>query len=187
MTLANAVTLFRLALVIPTLYFLLNDQRELTLIILGIVLLGDMVDGALARLRHEETEFGKILDPLVDKIVFASIITVLVIVGQLSWIALAGLLFYQTGIIIGAILWLRKRKDTPPVRLLGKIASFVLSLTVLAAIIKLPNAESAVYVAVVFMYAAGFDYLFNLIRVSREEIPKTEHQTKVQIHPEEGR
>lgn len=186
MTLANGVTIFRLFLLVPTLFFLLNDQREVSLILLGLVLLGDLIDGAIARSRHEESELGRILDPLVDKIVFAAVFIVLVMLEQLSWIALAALLFYQIGILVGGVLWLRARRDSPPVRTLGKVASFILSIAVLAAVIEIQYSETAVYIAVAFMYVAGFDYLFNLIRVSKEESRGHRHQRKAQIQQEEG-
>lgn len=173
LTLANGITLARLLFVPPILLLLVNNQREAAFGLLLIVLLGDLVDGTLARLRHEVTELGKLLDPIVDKIVFLAIFTSLVWIGELHWMTLVLLAGLQLGIALGGVLWLRQRRDAPGARLLGKAASFVLSLGLLAAFLRVSYYEWIVYLGIALSYMAGFDYLLNYLRAVRGLSSKT--------------
>jgi phosphatidylglycerophosphate synthase len=191
LTLANIITLLRLLLLIPALYFLLHDQRWLALSFLGAVLLGDMLDGALARLRNEVSALGKILDPAVDKIVFVSVLATIVWIGDLSWIALAALLLLQIIVVAGAVIWMREQKEPPSARPLGKVASFLLSAGLLMAILHplfhIDYYDWVVYGGMILMYAAGFDYLINLIHVLKSAPQEKSLRSKPKIRAEEGR
>ncbi|MBI1730237.1 CDP-alcohol phosphatidyltransferase family protein [Candidatus Acetothermia bacterium] len=191
LTLANIITLLRLLLLVPALYFLLNDQRWLALSFLGAVLLGDMLDGALARLRNEVSALGKVLDPAVDKIVFASVMATLVVLGDLHWITLAAFVLLQIIVVVGAILWFKEEKSPPSARPLGKIASFLLSAGLLMAILHpvfhIFYYNWVVYGGMILMYAAGFDYLINLIHVLKGTSQEKSLRSKPKIRAEEGR
>jgi len=169
MTLASGVTLARLFLLAPMLFLLLRGQRGPALGLLALILAGDLVDGALARLRREVTELGKFLDPAVDKLIFLGIFAALVWVRELPWLAFISFGILQLGIFIGALLWLKKREDAPSARPLGKLASFVLSLGLLGAFARLPYSPWVVYGGIALGYLAGVDYLCALIRAMKAE------------------
>jgi phosphatidylglycerophosphate synthase len=168
-TLASGITLGRLLFVPLLLFFLLQGERLIAFGLLLLVLLGDLVDGALARLRREVTDLGKLLDPVVDKVVFIAVFVALVWIGDLSWIALLFLAVLQIGMVIGVLLWLKRRRAAPSARPWGKSASFVLSMGLLAALLGLPYYEWVTYGGVVLAYGAGLDYLFTFLRAAREE------------------
>lgn len=68
MTLPNAVTMVRLA-ALPFAYAALaGDRTHALLALLAVIALSDFLDGALARALHAQSDTGKMLDPLVDKI-----------------------------------------------------------------------------------------------------------------------
>lgn len=170
-TLASGITLVRLLFLPPIILLLLRGQRWIAFGLLLIVLAGDLVDGALARVRAEVTELGKLLDPLVDKIVFLALFAALVWMGDLPWLALALLAILQVGIVCGALLWLRRRQGAPSARLWGKIASFALSLGSLAALLhtelQFPYYRELVYAGILLAYLAGIDYLLSYLRAMR--------------------
>ena len=170
-TLATGITLARLALLPFTLYLLYRGDRETAFALLLLILLGDLVDGALARLRREVTAIGKALDPVVDKLVFLGIFAVLAVRGELSPWALGLLAAVQLAILIGGLVWLRQGWEPPVARPLGKTASFVLSVGLIAAFVQLPLAEWVVYLGIGIGYLAGLDYLRILLRSLREGIP----------------
>ena len=67
----NALTVFRtiLALIIPWLF--LQDSLTLRLLAAGlfvVAVITDVVDGHMARANNDVTTFGKILDPIADKL-----------------------------------------------------------------------------------------------------------------------
>lgn len=74
----NYFTYLRIA-TIPFLYLLLERGNYIPAFILFIIsAFTDALDGALARTRNQKTDIGKLLDPIVDKMLLA---TVLVFIG----------------------------------------------------------------------------------------------------------
>lgn len=83
MTLPNAITLGRIALVVVfTIAVSLTPDipwgYPLALIAFCVAAASDWLDGYLARKLHEVTTFGKLIDPLADKIAVAAAIIYLV-------------------------------------------------------------------------------------------------------------
>ncbi|MDO8425180.1 MAG: CDP-alcohol phosphatidyltransferase family protein [bacterium] len=70
----NHVTVFRFAATPIVLYCILIGQYQWGLLAFMIVSFSDAVDGALARTRNQVTEWGKLYDPLADKLLIASMV-----------------------------------------------------------------------------------------------------------------
>ena len=64
----NALTLLRIILIAPFLYFFLTGNITWALIVVGLSGLSDALDGFIARRYHQITPLGKLLDPLADKL-----------------------------------------------------------------------------------------------------------------------
>ncbi|MBE0446948.1 MAG: CDP-diacylglycerol--glycerol-3-phosphate 3-phosphatidyltransferase [Actinobacteria bacterium] len=78
----NILTISRLLLIPVFAYALLADGfslRWVAAIAFGIAAATDWLDGFIARKLNQVTEFGKIVDPLVDRVLIASAIFVLYI------------------------------------------------------------------------------------------------------------
>lgn len=163
-TLASAITIARLLFLPPIVWLLLGGERRWAFTLLLVVLAADLMDGALARRRHEETPLGRLLDPAIDKIVFLTVFGALVWIGDLHWLSFALLGGMQLGVAIGGAFWLRARHGPPPARPLGKTASFILSLGLLATLLNVPYDAWLVYAGITLVSLAGFDYLINMIR-----------------------
>jgi CDP-diacylglycerol--glycerol-3-phosphate 3-phosphatidyltransferase len=67
-TLANAVTVGRLVLLIPLFKFLREGNNKWAIAVMCAALLTDMLDGLIARMYHQESDWGKVLDPIADKV-----------------------------------------------------------------------------------------------------------------------
>ena len=86
--LANLITLSRIFLVIPLIFMLhnlfdnpvLENARKLVFILAAIVMT-DVLDGYVARKMHVISNFGKLLDPIADKICLMVVITFLIFQG----------------------------------------------------------------------------------------------------------
>lgn len=74
-TLPNALSIFRIFLVIPIVLLYYNDFFVLALALLFISGLTDILDGKIARAWNMQSNLGRALDPLADKITFVSLIT----------------------------------------------------------------------------------------------------------------
>ncbi len=110
-----------------------TSQAKLWLYILGAFgILTDVLDGYLARRLNQVTEFGKILDPLSDKIITA----VLVIFAYFEksfpgWLAVL-ILGRDVLILVFAFFWRNKLDFVPVSNLLGKLAALTVAITLLA-------------------------------------------------------
>ena len=89
--LPNALTLARLVL-IPVFVALMVDAGDAHSwpagILFGVAGATDQVDGFLARRWHVESRFGKIADPLADRLMIDAAVILLVAYGRLPWAAL---------------------------------------------------------------------------------------------------
>lgn len=75
MNLPNAITVFRIVLAPVTTYLILQPEtwsRLLAMLVFLVAALSDLADGALARKRGEITDFGKLVDPIADKLLLVA-------------------------------------------------------------------------------------------------------------------
>ena len=90
--LPNALTIVRLAL-IPVFVALLLVADEghswPAAIVFGVAGITDQVDGFLARRWHVESAFGKVADPLADRLMIDAAVILLWNADRLPWVALA--------------------------------------------------------------------------------------------------
>ena len=72
----NLISLVRISLVIPIVLNLLAGKYIFALILFAIASISDAIDGFLARFFKWQTDLGKILDPVADKLLMIGSITV---------------------------------------------------------------------------------------------------------------
>lgn len=82
---ANSLTLFRVACVPIYVLFFLLQEYSVVLIVYLLGSLSDMVDGTIARLLKERSQFGAILDPIADKICMLTVFISLALVEIVPW------------------------------------------------------------------------------------------------------
>jgi CDP-diacylglycerol--glycerol-3-phosphate 3-phosphatidyltransferase len=126
--LPNALTLGRL-LVIPVFVALMvragGGHSWPAAILFGAAGATDQVDGFLARLWHVESRFGKVADPLADRLLIDAAVILLVAYGRLPW---AGLVVIGARDLLLLVGWrvLAPRGVDLDVNALGKAATWVL-------------------------------------------------------------
>ena len=85
--LPNALTIARIALVIPAGWLLWVEAIPEALVIFAIAGASDFVDGELARRFNWRTNFGAIADPAADKLLVLVVIVVLALQGHVpAWL-----------------------------------------------------------------------------------------------------
>ena len=126
--LPNALTLARL-LLIPVFVALMvkaGDAHSWPAgILFGAAGVTDQVDGFLARAWHVESRFGKVADPLADRLMIDAAVVLLVAYGRLPWPGLAVIAARDLLLLAG---WrvLAPRGVELDVNTLGKAATWVL-------------------------------------------------------------
>ncbi len=103
----NHLTGLRLFLIPFVVYFILIQNYKIGLPIFAIAAFTDMLDGSLARLRKQITEWGILWDPIADKILIGSVVIIL-IARDLHPLLGITILSLEAIFILGAI-YLRQR------------------------------------------------------------------------------
>ena len=128
----NAFTLIRLLLLPVFLWVLFGlEDRAAAAWMLGALGATDWVDGYLARRLGQVSEFGKVFDPTVDRLLFLVATTAIVIDGSMPlWFALAVLareVLVGLMMAIATVVYKMHRID---VTYWGKLATFLLMFAV---------------------------------------------------------
>ncbi|MEN8213372.1 MAG: CDP-alcohol phosphatidyltransferase family protein [Pseudomonadota bacterium] len=100
--LPNTISVFRILLVFPIIYLLLNREYQQTLVLFVIAGVSDGVDGFLAKHYGWQTWLGGVLDPLADKFLLVSCFVALAWIGLLPWWLVALVMLRDVVIISGA-------------------------------------------------------------------------------------
>lgn len=167
LTISNLVSLFRLFLVIPTVYLLAQmgeheEFRVVIIILFFIAYLSDLLDGYLARKFNEITEFGKIIDPLADKVFVIGVILQLYISGEITHFYFLVILLRDVLILIGGIIVSKTIGKVLPSNLLGKITVASIAFFLLTVIIgekEIPLLFSVLqYGSIILSFASVLGY-----------------------------
>jgi CDP-diacylglycerol---glycerol-3-phosphate 3-phosphatidyltransferase len=174
LNLPNVLTLLRILLV-PVLVVALLDETAngdlLAAIVFALASVTDAMDGYLARTRNAITTFGKLMDPIADKLLIIAALVALVSLHRLAgWVAMViiareltvtvtRMQATQHGVVIAANLW-------------GK-AKTIVQVAAIFFVIAVGEPSPAwvdglVYGMVVITIVSGVDYFFGLRRVLRE-------------------
>lgn len=133
MTWANRITIVRLLLTPLLVILLLNGGRLWPLYIFILAAFSDVLDGAVARWRGEQTNLGKFLDPIADKLLLSSSFLVLAHLGRYPMWVFIVVFSRDLLILLGwnVITILSGKSEVHP-RFLGKASTLVQMSTVMA-------------------------------------------------------
>src|SRR5689334_24980853 len=123
----NVLTIARLILIPVYVVLILSSDRGHSwpaAIVFGVAAVTDQIDGWLARRWHVESEFGKIADPLADRLMIDAAVLLLFLAGRLPWAALL-ILARDIALIAGYKIVVPKGYDFS-VSFLGKLATWIL-------------------------------------------------------------
>jgi CDP-diacylglycerol--glycerol-3-phosphate 3-phosphatidyltransferase len=125
--LPNALTIVRLGLIPVFVALMLADDPANwpAGIVFAAAGVTDQVDGFLARRWHVESDFGKIADPLADRLMIDAAAIMLWVDGRLPWYGAAVILARDLALVAGYRLVVPRGYDFE-VNALGKLATWVL-------------------------------------------------------------
>ncbi len=103
--LPNALTLMRLFLIVPFLYFLSQQKYVDAFYLFLLAGLTDALDGWLARYFRWQSAFGTLIDPIADKLLIASSFIALAIIGDMPWWLVALVFLRDLAITLGVYAW----------------------------------------------------------------------------------
>lgn len=183
----NVLTVLRIMLVPVLVVALLGDTPDgdvLAAVVFALASLTDFVDGYLARARNSITTFGKLMDPLADKLLIVAALVSLVSLHRLAaWVAMVIITrelavtalrmgATQVGVVIGASAFGKVKTCVQIAAILSLIAVSGRPLWV----------DLLVYVAVLVTVLSGLDYFFGLRRRVREAQARREEASPAAPH-----
>ncbi len=166
----NLLTLLRILLV-PVLVVALTEEIDngsaIAAAVFVVAALTDGLDGYIARSRQSITTFGKVMDPVADKLLIAAALIALVSLDRLAaWVAM--LIIAREFAVSGLRIAAGQQGVVIPASVLGKSKTIVQSAAVLALIAvpdeHAPWVQGLVYAMVVVTVVSGADYFLNFRR-----------------------
>lgn len=193
LNIANVLTMLRIALVPIFIWFLLLDAegslseafsgglqaenggwRWAAAGLFAVAMITDKIDGDLARSRNLVTDFGKIADPIADKMLIGAGLIMLSLLSELPWWVTVVILVRELGITLLRMLMLRTQ--VMPASRGGKLKTvlqsaglqlMLLPLVVIAGWLA-DVAFWIMIVALVVTVVTGVDYLVSALRLRRD-------------------
>jgi len=159
--LPNVLTISRIVLLAPLLImiYLPNDQLNLISVILFILIaLTDFFDGFFARRQNITSEFGKMLDPIADKLLVVGVLIVLMIKGTIEDLSiLPALLIIFREIFISGLREFAANRNTQAsidVSQVGKLKTAIqmLSLLLILSSLVLKNLIILLNIGIIFLW-----------------------------------
>jgi CDP-diacylglycerol--glycerol-3-phosphate 3-phosphatidyltransferase len=160
MNFSNGLTMARIVLIPAFLAFMFSDMpnaRWLAVLFFLLAAGTDWLDGYLARRRQEITNFGKLMDPLADKLLISSALIALVQTGDLqAWVVIViiGREFFVTGLRGLAA----TKGSVMSAGFLGKVKTISQTVAVAWALARLAYSDYWMYAALFFTLWSGLDY-----------------------------
>lgn len=161
----NLLTIFRLLLVAPMGMYLISGDLTRAGILFAVAAFTDAADGWIARRWHSVTTFGRLMDPIADKMLVGTAVALLWWTGLLpGWFALV--VAVREGFVLAASVWARARGHADELRPdpFGKAGNALQMMLVALILLPLPHALKAPFLLQGLMISAT---LLTLVSAAR--------------------
>jgi cardiolipin synthase len=101
----NTLTVIRLLLITPFLFCLFHKQFDYAFYVFVIAGLTDALDGHLARFFSWQSDFGRLIDPMADKLLISASFISLGLLHVLPWWLVILIFFRDCLICLGVMAW----------------------------------------------------------------------------------
>ena len=171
-TLSNFLSVLRV-LLLPFIYLsLFRKTPQADQVALGLMCLAaltDLLDGWIARIRHTISSFGKIIDPIADKICMVAIVIFLIVLRGFPVWLFALIISRDLVIMFTSALLIRNYKIVFPSNLWGKFYSLSVALLIAAFTLQLERETILQLEAAVTLlfFLSSFSYSIKVFRYIR--------------------
>jgi CDP-diacylglycerol---glycerol-3-phosphate 3-phosphatidyltransferase len=144
--------------------------RTIAFVVFAVAVITDHFDGALARAYGMVTEFGKLADPIADKLLIGSALIGLSMLGDLPWWITVVILVREIGVTVLRLVVLRH--GVIPASRGGKLKTLVQAVAIGLFILPISGAWLTVAMAIMGLAVlltvfTGVDYVLSAVRDSR--------------------
>ena len=167
----NKITIIRVGLIPLFAIILLVDvpyKNLLAAFVFGMLSISDAIDGYFARKKRQVTEFGKLIDPIADKLLISTALIFLVGKGVELWMAAA--IIAREFVITAVRIYLLPSKIVVPASNFGKAKTVLQSIAIIFVLLNLPFSWYMMLVAVLLTLISGLEYLIRIREMTGNKI-----------------
>lgn len=171
-TLSNAVSVLRIVLTLPVVWLIALGPTYvwLTFGLVVVMIVSDMLDGYLARRRNEITRWGKILDPMADKVAIGAITIVLVLFKGLPFWVVAAVLVRDGLILLASVFLVGKRDVVISSNIWGKLTTFMMSLLLVSFLMDIHFIQTfLLWICGGLLFVSWASYLWDFIQIMKQK------------------
>ena len=183
LNLPNVLTVVRILLVPVLIVALLAETPNgdlLAAIVFAVASVTDALDGWLARSRNSVTNFGKLMDPIADKLLIVAALIALVSLSRLeAWVAMV-IIAREFAVTVLRVAVGGQQHVVIAASQLGKVKTAVQVAMVICVIAVRGHPlwlELLIYATVVITVLSGADYFFGLRRHLAGQVPADGQRT----------
>jgi cardiolipin synthase len=173
-TTPNVLSMLRLVLIMPLAWLIISDGPLLWIMIIVVLAIAtDYFDGRIARWSNTESEWGKVLDPMADKLGGGMVVAALAIQGSIPLWFLLTLAIRDIVILVGGGIIRMKTGQIVASMWSGKVAVTAVAITALAALLRAdaPVLEFCLWTSAALLVYSFLRYMvrfFSLLGASGE-------------------
>jgi len=169
---SNSLSFIRLLLVIPAWFAFNNFDENLarySVAAIGIfAAITDILDGYLARKLNQITEFGKVIDPLADKVLIVFVVLNLFLLGEIPDYYFYMIVVRDVLILTGGLIVAKKLGKVLPSDYIGKATVLAIAFTLLMILLNVDRASLPYillyYLSIVLIFASLGNYIIKAIK-----------------------
>ncbi len=169
---SNSLSFIRLLLILPAWIAFNNfDKIQSGYIVAAIGIFAaitDILDGYLARKLNQITEFGKIIDPLADKILVVYIVLNLFLIGEIPDYYFYMIVARDALILTGGLIVSKKLGKVLPSDYVGKATVLAISFFLLMILLNIDKESIAYiflyYLSIILIFISLINYIIKAVK-----------------------
>lgn len=147
-TIPNLMGYFRILMIPVFCYLYLTDRYVPAIIVIVISSVTDMLDGKVARRFNMITDFGKMLDPVADKLTHGALAICLAFKYPLMWVLIVLMAVKETYMAVMGIVNIKKGLPVEGAKIYGKFCTAYLFVMLIVLVVFPGLPLKAVYILI---------------------------------------
>ena len=135
-TASNLVSLLRLILTVPIAMAIMAEDHWMAFWLCWFAAFTDWLDGFVARATNTVSEWGKIIDPIADKVLVGTIVVLLLLQNLMPVWFVVAVVARDVIILAGGLVARRFATEVPPSMWSGKLAVTAIALAGVTALVQ---------------------------------------------------
>ena len=169
----NKITIMRIILIplFATILLPMTDipyKNTFAALLFGVLSVTDILDGYFARKKRQVSDFGKLLDPIADKLLILTALIFLIGKGVELWMAVV--IIIRELVITAVRIYLLPSKIVVPASNFGRAKTVVQTIAIVFVFLELPLSWHLMFAAVLITVISGFEYIIRIKKITGNKL-----------------